>query len=65
MRTHPMRTLTTNAAPSKRKSRAALMQTVLRITAAAGPVRGFRPHVVNPGHAQLGVLDAPASRTIH
>lgn len=60
-----MRTLTTNAAPSKRKSRAALMQAVLRITASAGPVRGFRPYVVNSGHAQIEVSDAPASRTIH
>ena len=70
-----MRTLTTTAAPSKREtpaafavqtaSRAELMQAVLQITGAAGPVEEFRPHVANPGHAQIEVTDAPAFRTIH
>ena len=70
-----MRTLTTTVAPSKRESPAAfavqtasrdeLMQAVLRISAAAGPVRGFRPHVVNTGSAQIEVTGAPAFRTSH
>ena len=46
-------------------SRAELMQAVLQITGAAGPVEEFRPHVANPGHAQIEVTDAPAFRTIH